>query len=320
MTKLRTHALAALFLLAVTSSGADLRLGIIGTDTSHVTAFTKVLNDTSSPDHIPGAKVVAAYKGGSPDVEESAKRIDGYAAELRDKWNVKFVDSISGLCPLVDGILLESLDGRPHLEQFIEAAKCGKPVFIDKPLAGTLDDAMAIAKLGLQMKVPWFSSSSLRYSDVDQMRAPKMTGAIVWAPGPMEPHQPLDLTWYGVHGVEMLYTIFGTGCEEVSRMSSENEDVITGKWKDGRLGVVHLERPYGKYGAIVFLPDRKIDARPDLKFSYVPLVKEIVTFMQTGKPPVPNDVTIEMFAFMDAAQKSKAQDGKAVKLADTSVR
>jgi hypothetical protein len=149
------------------------------------------------------------------------------------------------------------------------------------------------------------------------MKNGDVTGAIIWAPGPMEPHHQLDLTWYGIHGVEMLYTILGTGCVEVSRMSSANEDVVTGRWSDGRLGVVHLERPYGKYGAIAFLKGQKIDLRPDVKVSYIPLVRQIIAFMHTGKPPVPNDVTLEMFAFMDAAQKSVTQNGAIAKLPST---
>ena len=144
-----------------------------------------------------------------------------------------------------------------------------------------------------------------------------MTGAIVWAPGPLEPHHQLDLSWYGIHGVEMLYTLFGPGCVEVSRVSSPDAEVVTGRWRDGKLGTIHLQRPYGKYGAVVFLKGQKIDANPDMKFSYVPLVRQIVQFMETKTPPVPNDVTLEMFAFMDAAQKSVAEGGKMVKLEDT---
>lgn len=309
----------AVILFAVPLAAADLRLGIIGTDTSHAVAFTRVLNDPTSKDHIPGARVVAAYKGGSADVKESASRVDKYADELKDKWGVRFVDSIGQMCPAVDGLLLESLDGRKHLPQFQEAVRCGKPVFIDKPLASTLADALEIARIAQRSHVPWFSSSSLRYSAVQDMRSPDMIGAIVWSPGPTEPHQQLDLSWYGIHGVEMLYTLLGTGCEEVSRMSSPDSDVITGRWSGGRLGTLHTQRPYGKYGAVVFLKDRKMIANPDMKFSYVPLVQRIVTFMQTKIPPVPNAETLEMFAFMDAAQRSVAEDGKAVKLSATDI-
>jgi hypothetical protein len=318
---MKTHCLAIITLTCTCMVntpavfGDDLKLGIIGTDTSHATAFTKLLNDSLTPEHIGGARVVVAFKGGSPDIEESVKRTEEYAGEIQKKWDVKIVSTIAGLCPLVDGILLESVDGRSHLTQFREALKCGKPVFIDKPLASTWEDARAIADLAAKAKVPWFSASALRYSEVADMQSADVTGAIVWAPGPSEPHHQLDLSWYGIHGVEMLYTILGKGCIEVSRMSSASEDVVTGRWPDGRLGVVHLERPYGKYGAIAFVKGEKIDSRPEVKVSYVPLVRQIVEFMHTGKPAVGNDITLEMFAFMDAAQKSVQQNGAIVKLA-----
>jgi hypothetical protein len=301
-------------LVLVPASAQDLSLGIIGVDTSHAAAFTKTLNDDTATDHVKGAHIVAAFKGGSRDIEDSASRVDKYAAELQSKWGVKFVEKIADLCPLVDGLLLESVDGRPHLLQFREAVQCGKPVFIDKPLASTREDAVAIARLAAEKHVPWFSSSSLRYSAIGSMKSPDAIGAIVWGPGPMEPHHKLDMTWYGIHTVEMLYTLFGTGCVEVSRMNSADGDVITARWQDGKLGTVHLQRPYGKFGAVVFLKGEKLNAMPEIDFSYVPLVREIVSFMQTKEPPVPNDVTLEMFAFMDAAQRSAEAGGKAVAL------
>jgi hypothetical protein len=233
---------------------------------------------------------------------------------LKEKWGVKFVDSISDLCALSDGLLLESVDGRAHLAQFREAARCGKPVFIDKPLASTLADAREIAQLAREKRISWFSSSTLRFTGIAEMRSPDMTGAIVWAPGPTEPHHQLDLSWYGIHAVEMLYTLMGMGCVEVVRISSPDSDVITGRWKDGRLGTVHTQRPYGKYGGVVFLKDQKLEVKPDIPISYIPLVKQLVTFMETKVPPVPNAETLEMFEFMDAAQQSWGKGGQTVKL------
>jgi hypothetical protein len=297
----------SLFALAV-ASAQELRLGIIGTDTSHSIAFTKALNEM-------GQHVVAAYKGGSPDIEESASRVDKYANELKDKWNVKIVDKISDLCPLVDGILLESVDGRPHLAQFREAVECGKPIFVDKPLASTVEDAKAIAKLAEEKHVPWFSTSSLRYGPIEDLKNPDTIGAIVWGPGPTEVHHKLEMTWYGIHAVEMIYTLLGPGCVEVSGTKSADEDVLVGRWKDGRLGTVHLQRPYGKFGAVAFLKKNKLQAAPEIPVDYVPLVKQIVTFMQTKNPPVPHEVTLEIFAFMDAAQRSESANGKAMPLA-----
>ncbi len=302
-----------LLLCAIAAAAADLRLGIIGTDTSHVTAFAKVLNDPASPDHIPGAKIVAAFKGGSPDIESSAKRVEGFAKDLAEKYKVEIVPTIAALCGKVDAILLESVDGRKHLEQAKEAFKCGKPMFIDKPLAATYPDALAIAKAAKAANVKWFSSSSLRWADpLSTMKNPANKSVTVWGPGPSDKSHYLDLSWYAIHPMEMLYTLMGPGCVEVTRISSHN-DVVVGKWSDGRIGTVQVLRPYGDYGAIAYAEKKTIESGK-IKSSYIPMLKEIVKFFQTGVSPVSEEETLEIFAFMDAAQKSKEQGGKPVKL------
>lgn len=304
----------SLFLLcAILATAADLRLGIIGTDTSHVIAFSKVLNDATAPDHIPGAKVVAAFKGGSPDIESSASRVEGYAKDLAEKYKVEIVPTIGSLCGKVDAILLESVDGRKHLEQAKEAIKCGKPMFIDKPLAATYADAVAIAKAAKAANVKWFSSSSLRWADaMTTMKSPDNKSVMVAGPGPIDKSHYLDLSWYAIHPVEMLYALLGPGCEEVTRISSHN-DVVVGKWKDGRVGTVQVLRPYGEFAAVAYTEKKTIESGK-IKVSYVPMLKEIVKFFQTGVAPVNEEETMELFAFMDAAQKSKEQGGKPVKL------
>ena len=305
-----------LSLLCAMCARAEVRLGIIGTDTSHVIAFTKILNDQTSPDYVPGARVVAAFKGGSPDVESSSTRVDKFAAELKTKWKVEFSPDIPSLCRKVDGILLESVDGRVHLEQVKPVIAAHKPVFIDKPLAATLEDAREIARLAKEADVPWFSSSDLRFTEpATVLKFPDITGAIAWGPGPIEPHHHLDLSWYAIHTVELLYSLMGQGCEEVTRVYTPDADVIAGKWKDGRLGTVRALRPYGKFGAVVFRPDQKVNqSDPKSVDSYRPLLVEIVKFFETKQPPFPNEETLEMFAFMDAAQRSKEAGGAPMKL------
>jgi hypothetical protein len=312
-------------LLCVTAVNAEIRLGIIGTDTSHVIAFAKLLNDPLSPDHVPGATIVAAYKGGSPDIESSASRVNGFAEELRTKWKVKFYPDIPTLCKNVDAILLESGDGRVHLEQVKPVLAAHKPVFIDKPLASTLADAREISRLAKEAGTPWFSSSSLRYGDIaTQMKFPDVQGVITWGPGPLEPHHQLDLSWYAIHPIEMLYALIGRGCVEVTRTVSEDADVITGKWNDGKTGTVRALRPYGTYGAVVFRTKPKdakgaggtivVQSNPKMTEGYRPLLVEVVKFFETKEPPVSNEETLEMFAFMDAAQRSKDAGGTPQKL------
>jgi hypothetical protein len=297
------------------SASADLRLGIVGTDTSHVTAFARVLNDPSSSDHVPGARIVAAYKGGSPEVASSRDRIEGFTKELQQKYGVEIVGTIAELCSRVDGVLLESVDGRLHLKEAREIIAARRPLFIDKPLASTLEDAREIARLAKQAGVAWFSTSSLRYG-VAGLKTPNLNGADVWGPGPLEEHHQLDLSWYAIHEAEMLYTLLGTGCEEVTRIQSADADLVACRWKDGRIGTMRALRPYSSYGAVVFRKDAKGQASEVSVplSSYVPLLREIVKFFETGMPPVPNEETLELFAFLDAAQRSKEAGGTPMRL------
>ena len=311
MTK---NLLVLTILCAFTAAGADLRLGIIGTDTSHVTAFTKILNDASSPEHVPGARVVAAFKGGSKDLPDSYKRVDKFAEELRTRWHIEFVPDIPSLCPKVDGVMIESVDGRQHLEQAKQALACGKPLWIDKPLASSLRDAREIARLTKAAGVPWFSASALRYGkDVESMKFADASGAVAWGAGPLGGDQ-LDLAYYAIHVVELLYAVMGAGCEEVTRVHTDGADVIVGKWKGGRTGEVRAVRPDSDYGVLVLRAGGKVDVAPKINDSYRPLVAEIVKFFETKQPPVRNAETVEVIEFMDAAQRSMAQGGTAVKL------
>jgi Oxidoreductase family, NAD-binding Rossmann fold len=304
-------------LCAAAACAADLRVGIIGTDTSHVPAFAKMLNsDPAAPDHIGGARVVAAFKGGSKDIEESASRVDRFAEEIRAQYGVEIVPDIPALLSKVDVVMIESLDGRPHLEQARMVIAAHKPFFVDKPLASTLEDAREIARLAKEAGVPWFSSSSLRFGAIaTAAKVPDATGVTTWGPGPYEPHHYLELAWYAIHPVELLFTLMGPGCcRTVTRTSASDSDVVVGVWKDGRIGAVRAVRPYSDYGAIVNRGRETLVSHPKAgeAVDYRALVREIVKFFETGKPPVSNEETLEIFAFLDAAQKSKEQGGGAV--------
>ena len=47
---------------------------------------------------------------------------------------------------------------------------------------------------------------------------------------------------------------------------------------------------------------------------YGPLLEQIVSFFKTGNAPVSSEETIEIFAFMSAADESKAQGGEAISI------
>ncbi|HUY31474.1 MAG TPA: Gfo/Idh/MocA family oxidoreductase [Pirellulales bacterium] len=307
------------------SQAADappIKVGIIGLDTSHVAAFTKVLNGskTDGPKakgDLTGVKVVAAYPGGSSDIPDSVNRLAGFTKELKENYGVEIVDSIEALLEKVDAVLLESVDGRPHLEQVKPVFAAGKRVFIDKPLAGTLADAIEIARLSRESGVPFFSSSSLRFSPgILGMRSNEKVGDVLgcdaYGPCSLEEHHP-DLFWYGIHGVEALFTIMGPGCQSVTRAQTKDFDLVTGVWSDGRIGTFRgIRSGKGDYGALVF-GTKGIEPSGGYA-GYEPLVVEIARFFKTGKPPVSAEETIEIMAFMEAADESKRQGGRPVTL------
>jgi predicted dehydrogenase len=223
----------------------------------------------------------------------------------------------------VDVVLLESVDGRPHLAQARPVLQARKPVFIDKPVAGSLADAFQIYDLARDNKTPCFSSSSLRFSPgIQAMRDNPKVGDILgcdaYGPSPTEEHHP-DLFWYGVHGVETLFTIMGIGCESVVRVHTKDADMVVGTWKGGRIGSFRgIRAGKADYGATVFGSKGVVPAG---SFGgYEPLVKEIVKFFKTGKAPVSAEETLEMFAFMEAADESKRKSGASVTLESVIVR
>ena len=294
---------------------AEIRIGIIGLDTSHATAFTELLNNPKSKDYVPGARVVSAYKGGSADIPSSINRVGEYTTTLRDKYGVKIEDTIEQVCADVDAVLIESVDGRPHLAQARIVIAAKKPLYIDKPLAGSLHDALEIIHLAESTGVPMFTASSLRFSKGTQaVRAGsigKVLSADTTSPAHLEKTHP-DLYWYGIHGCESLFTVMGTGCESVERRTTGDGKIeVIGKWKGGRTGTFRESESYGGTAH-----GEKGDAPAGVFDGYAPLVVEIVKFFQTRQSPVPIAETIELFAFMEAADESKRQDGKPVSLSE----
>ncbi len=292
-----------------------IRVGMIGLDTSHCLAFAKLLNMKDDKQYVPGCLLVGVYPIGSPDIQSSVSRVPRYTEEIQ-KYGVKIVDDLDELIAQVDAVLLETNDGRPHLEQVVPVLKAGLPVFIDKPIAGSLTDAVAIFELSRHYKTPLFSSSSLRYSTGAQAlrngSLGDITGCSTYSPASLEKTHP-DLFWYGIHGVEMLFTVMGPGCKSITRAHSKDFDLVTGTWDDGRIGTFRGIRSGGSgYGGTAFgtkgvSPVGKYDG-------YRPLAVEFVKFFQTKEVPISEQETLEIYAFMEAADESKRQDGAPVTL------
>ncbi len=291
------------------------RIGIIGLDTSHSIAFTKEFNADDPDPALRGYRVVAAYPHGSPDIESSVSRIPKYTKQIKE-LGVEVVGSIKKLLKMVDVVLLETNDGRPHLEQSVEVMRAGKTMFIDKPLTASLADAVAIYSLARRYRVPVFSSSSLRYTGSVQQAAHgevgKIVGATTYGPSSIEKTHP-DLYWYGIHAVEMLYTIMGTGCQTVTRVHTDSTDVAAGVWNDGRVGTFRGTRSgIYEFGGTAF--GEKSNLTLGGYAGYKPLLLEIAKFFDTNVPPVRDEETLELYAFMSTADESRRRGGVPVSL------
>ncbi len=298
-----------------------MRIGMIGLDTSHCLAFAEMLNKQEPAPEFAGFRLVLVYPKGSPDIESSVSRVPEYTTKIK-ALGVEICDDLDTMISQVDAVLLETNDGRPHLEQVLPVLKAHKPVFIDKPIAGSLTDAITIFELAKQYKTPVFSSSSLRFSKaVQEIRngsIGKITGCDAYSPCSLEATHP-DLFWYGIHGCETLFTVMGAGCESVVRTSTKDFDQVTGVWSDGRIGTFRGIRAGGSgYGGTAF--GEKSVATLGKFDGYGPLLVEICKFFRTGKAPVSAEETIDLYAFMEAADESKRQGFVPVKIADVKTK
>jgi predicted dehydrogenase len=294
-----------------------LRIGMIGLDTSHCLAFTKILNSPEDPKHIPGCRVVLVYPKGSVDIESSVSRVPEYTEKI-EAMGVEVIYDLDAMVQQVDAVLLETNDGRPHLEQIVPVLKAGKPVFVDKPIAGSLADCIAIFELANHYKAPIFSSSSLRFGTSTQAvrggSIGEVTGCDTFSPCSMEKTHP-DLFWYGIHGVESLFTVMGAEVKTVVRTQTVDFEQVTGTWADGRIGTFRgIRSGKGGYGGMAF--GTKATAAVGSYDGYAPLVVEIVKFFKSGQPPVTSEETTALYAFMEAADESKRRGFVPVEIAE----
>jgi predicted dehydrogenase len=297
-----------------------LKIGLIGLDTSHAPEFTRLLNDEKGRDHVPGGRVVAAFPGGSPDMDVSRNRVEGFTKTLREKYSVEMKDGPEAVAEAVDLVMILSVDGRVHRSQFERTAKFKRPTFIDKPFAVSVEDAEAMLRLAHSEKIPLMSCSSVRYSDnvVEALGGHRENVLGCDAHGPLSeiPQQP-GLFFYGVHTVDLIVSVMGHGCREVSARHYDACDVVTLAWPDGRVATARLmKEPHGRFGITLH---RKagaqfIDASAARRAAYASMLEAILRSLPQGKSDVPEDEMLDTIKLCAAANKSR-ETGQPVRLA-----
>jgi virulence factor len=295
-----------------------IRLGIVDFDTSHAVEFTKRLNHVAIAEDqwVEGAKVVAGVPGKSaiaPEViPKNLETLKGYGIEI--------LDDPADLFGKVDAVLIEAVDGSVHLGRAMPFLERGVPTYVDKPFACSLADARAMMDLAMAKHIPLMSSSSLRYAPevVAASGGNGPLGAIVgvstFGPCMLHPRNP-GMFHYGIHAVEMLFTLMGQGCKKVTCLSEPGAEVVTGVWRDGRLATVRGLRD-GKhdYGFTVFGEKGVKTEGVGTKYIYRELLRKVVGMFETRQLPIDPRETLEIVAFIEAARRSAEAGGAPVEV------
>ena len=289
-----------------------IRLGIVDFDTSHVLEFTRRLHHTGVPSEqwVDGAKIVIGCPGDSKIMPD---RIPGYTKEMK-ALGIPLVAEPAEMIGKIDGVLIESQEGGRHWERAKVFLDAGIPCYVDKPFTCSVKDARQIIELAEKKRLPVFSSSSLRYAPqiVDYLASDKhgrILGAATHGPASLHERNP-GLFHYGIHAVEMLYTLMGPGCERVACLHTQDSDLVTGHWRDGRIGCVRgLRAGKADYGCVVFAEKSIDNIAVSASFIYRELLKKIVNFFESRRSPVDPRTTVEIVAFIEAAYQSGNNHG-----------
>ena len=290
-----------------------IKVGIVDFDTSHVVAFTQRMNhvDVEEEQWVEGAKVVA---GCPADSKHSPDMLRRNSDQLK-RYGVDIVESPEDLLGSIDAVCIEANDGSVHLQRAKPFIEAGLPCFIDKPFETDLGNAREIVRLARKNSVPVFSASYLRYAPelqevISDPEVGGIVGASAYSPGTEHPVNP-GLFNYGIHAVETLYSLLGPGCRKVTNVYTEGAEVVTGVWKDERVGEVRATRSGShSYGYIAWGEKSVRQSVLSARYIYRELLKQIIRMFETGEPPIDPDISVEIVAFIIAALDSRNRGGK----------
>jgi predicted dehydrogenase len=276
------------------------KLAVVGLDTSHSVVFTDLIQGEQKM--VEKLQVATCMRfptpfQSEPDQDKRQETMEGMGVKVTRS----FEEAVEG----VDGIMLEINDPAMHLEYFSKAAELGLPVFLDKPMADSLENGRKIYKIAKERNIKTWSSSSLRFTPeiiecASKVKDPKFCNVF----GPLgKAASGSSLIWYGIHTFEMLMTLMGPGAKSVIAKEDSNGVVSIVQYEDGRRGIAECNNGAFKYGGsarTIELAENYITAGSPYPF----LISALENFFVDGTIPVPFEDTLEIQAIMEAASKS----------------
>ncbi|WP_335936128.1 Gfo/Idh/MocA family protein [Streptomyces sp. PTD5-9] len=259
-----------------------MRIGIVGTDNSHVDHIVGHLNVRRAG----GDARVVALSGGRSRRNEELAAADGA---------IRIVDDPADLLGRVDAVIVADRDGARHRAQAIPFLTEGLPVFVDKPLARTVEDARAMTDAALAHDAPLTSSSALRWiPDAEALAARTARGGpphLVVVSGPADPEGDHGgIFFYGIHPVDLALRL---APGEISGVRTDATDTtVTASFTAGGARVVvNLVKPTATrqipFHGMTFTQDALVEQTLTLDAHYcVPGLEAFLEMVRTGRPPI----------------------------------
>jgi Predicted dehydrogenases and related proteins len=288
-----------------------IRIGCVNIDVSHPKAFCDYLMKGSR------ARYTGVYNDGFRGDDEVDAFISQYNIEKR-------YYSLAEMAGNVDIGFIQGCNWDKHIEYAKPFIDRGKPVFIDKPIAGSLRDCMALEKLASEGKVI-LGSSSVRYAfEIQEFLAKpeEERGKILNIFGTAG----VDEFNYAIHIVEGICSLNGSGAVSVrfiGRSSMEGKvcESFFIRFSNGVTAVYNtFQGTWMPFDMVIMTTKTSYSFRIDSNRIYGAMLDRICDFMETGKKTIApvSDIT-ESIKIMLAARISRERNGEEIMLSDIPV-
>lgn len=205
------------------------KIGLVGLCTSHPECWVPVMRDLTK-EGLVDIEVVAAWDSGET-------RPEGFAKTFAKDFNIPYTpDTLEEMLPLVDGVIVHTTNWDKHLEQARIFVEAGKAVYLDKPVAGNLEEINQILDWIKQGKRVT-GGSVLRFCREviacrDEVAAAGETIYTGYSCIGVDDYN------YGIHGYATLIAAMGPEVLSVQYIGSSNQKQILIKFSNGRVGIL----------------------------------------------------------------------------------
>ena len=277
------------------------RIGLIGLDSSHAEDFLRHVNvERRHPD-----LRITAMQGAAPD------RLDALCQISTDVVPFQRIDD---LIAQVDAVIVGDRDGSLHRAHAFPAITAGLPVFIDKPLATSLADGIAIVAAARSHGTPLLSGSALRWQ-AETRRLKALIATLeppikLVAHGTWYPDSPYGgAIFYAIHAIELALELLGAEFADVERASRSPYAV---RYRVGSNRVTLDFRPLNadgstSFGVSVRAGTIAFEQAITLGDDYMaPVAACIAQMLCTGRSPMSDDELLAPLRLMDAVNAALA--------------